>query len=232
MSANGTSLKSDVVEFLPNTPVQLSIKYPQPKIVQGRYSERAMFSLTDGRVAFLDLAVAEQIVAAAVRIGEPFWICKKWDGKRTSSPVWSVWLDNGAEKARAVEERPDGFAAARTGINRAVDRTFGPQSDGTFEVPAAPAAQPLPATELEWQLRKSVEVEQLKRKLGVDSPAAASLDTPWGAQIKARTMANLEIYWDLCREAQSRFPGMTKREVSCFLMNSLISAEKSYGGKR
>jgi hypothetical protein len=232
MSANGTSLKSDVVEFVPNVPMQLAIKYPTPKIIEGKYGQRAFFSLTDGRAMFVDVAVGEQIVEAAVRTGEPFWMCLRWDGKKFSPKTWDIWLDNGAQKARAAEEHPDGFAAARTGINRAVDRTFGPQSDGTFEVPAAPAAQPLPATELEWQLRKSVEVEQLKRKLGVDSPAAASLDTPWGAQIKARTMANLEIYWDLCREAQSRFPGMTKREVSCFLMNSLISAEKSYGGKR
>jgi hypothetical protein len=210
----------DVIEFLPNTPVQLAIKYPQPKIVQGRFGERAMFSLIDGRVAFVDLAVAEQIVGAAVRTGEPFWVCKKWDGKRTSTPVWSVWLDGATEKTRAAEEHPDAFAASRAGINRAVERTFGPQSNGTFEVPATPKALPastsqaLPATELEWQLRKSAEVQQLKRKLGVDSAAAATLETPWAAQIKQRTMANLELYWDLCREAQKRFPGMTKREVS------------------
>jgi hypothetical protein len=73
-------------------------------------------------------------------------------------------------------------------------------------------------------------VEQLKRKLGVDSPAAASLDTPWAAQVKQRCMANLEIYWELCQWAQAKFPGMTKREVSSYLMNSLISGDR--GGKR
>src|ERR1035441_4556260 len=61
MSANRTKLKSDVVEFIPNTPVLLAIKYPRSKIVQGRYGELAMFTLTDGRVCFLDLGVAEKI---------------------------------------------------------------------------------------------------------------------------------------------------------------------------
>src|ERR1039458_4665699 len=122
MGANGTSLKSDVVTFTPNVPLQVAIKYPTPRIVQGRFGERAFFTLSDGRAMFVDLEVGEQIVGAAVRTGEPFWICTKWDGKRTSSPVGSVWLDNGAEKTRAAEERPDGFAAARTGIDAAKKR--------------------------------------------------------------------------------------------------------------
>src|ERR1022692_421719 len=146
MSANGTSLKSDVVEFIAclagdqvpagtSSPVLLAIKYPRPKIVQGRYGERAMFTLTDGRVCFLDLGVAEKIAAAAVRTGEPFWINCKWDGKKGSPRIWEVWLDVNAEKTRAAEES-DPFSAVRAGIKRAVDRTFGAQQDGTFAVPA------------------------------------------------------------------------------------------------
>src|ERR1039458_9983075 len=99
-----------------SSPVLLAIKYPRPKIVQGRYGERAMFTLTDGRVCFLDLGVAEKI-AAAVRTGEPFWINCKWDGEKGSPRIWEVWLDVNAEKTRAV------------------DRTFGAQQDGTFAVP-------------------------------------------------------------------------------------------------
>jgi hypothetical protein len=113
----------------------LAIKYPRPKIVQGRYGERAMFTLTDGRVCFLDLGVAEKIAAAAVRTGEPFWINCKWDGKKGSPRIWEVWLDVNAEKTRAAEES-DPFSAVRAGIKRAVDRTFGAQQDGTFAVPA------------------------------------------------------------------------------------------------
>ena len=104
MSANGTSLKSDVVEFVPNVPMQLAIKYPTPKIIEGKYGQRAFFSLTDGRAMFVDVAVGEQIVEAAVRTGEPFWMCLRWDGKKFSPKTWDIWLDNGAQKARAAEE--------------------------------------------------------------------------------------------------------------------------------
>jgi hypothetical protein len=159
-----------------------------------------MFTLTDGRVCFLDLGVAEKIAAAAVRTGEPFWINCKWDGKKGSPRIWEVWLDVNAEKTRAAEES-DPFSAVRAGIKRAVDRTFGAQQDGTFAVPAtsppasrtAHRSQPLPATELEWQLRKSAELEQLKQKLGVHSPEAASLDTPWAAMVRERAQANIEL---------------------------------------
>jgi len=64
MSTNATSPKSDVIEFIPNQPQLLAIKYPQPKVVQGKFGDRAMFSLTDGRVCFLDIPVAEKIAAA------------------------------------------------------------------------------------------------------------------------------------------------------------------------
>src|ERR1039458_1812472 len=129
MGANGTSLKSDVVTFIPNIPVQVAVKYATPKIIAGKYGQRAFFSLTDGRAMFVDVAVGEQIVEAAVRTGEPFWICLRWDGGKFSPKTWDIWLDIGAEKARAVEERPDGFEIGRAHVNRAVDRTFGPQRD-------------------------------------------------------------------------------------------------------
>src|ERR1039457_7091159 len=107
-----------------------------------------------------------------MRTGEPFWINCKWDGKKGSPRIWKVWLDVTAEKTRAAEES-DPFSAVRAGITRAVDRTFGGQQDGTFAVPArsppasrtAHRSQPLPATELEWQLRKSAELDWKSTRL-------------------------------------------------------------------
>jgi hypothetical protein len=138
----------------------------------------------------------------------------KWDGKKGSPRIWEVWLDVNAEKTRAGEEHPgykatspaaDPFATARGGIKRVVERTFGAQDDGTFTVPVTPGPS-LPADELGWKLRKSVEVEQLKQRLGVD---AGSASTPWADAIRQRTQLNLQLYWELCEWARERFPGMT-----------------------
>jgi hypothetical protein len=42
----------------------------------------------------------------------------------------------------------------------------------------------------------------------------------------------LKLYWELCQWAQANMAGVSKMEIRAFLMNSLISAEKNYGGKR
>jgi hypothetical protein len=43
----------DVVEFPPNAPVTVALKYSQGRVISGQYGERVMFTLTDGRVMFL-----------------------------------------------------------------------------------------------------------------------------------------------------------------------------------
>jgi len=264
MAANpAASPKSEVVEFIPNQPQLVAVKFPRPKIIQGQYGERAMYGLTDGRVMFLDMGVAEKITTAAVKAGEPFWICLKWDGRRGSPRTWEVWLDPNAEKQRAVAENPgyvpkspavDPFAAARPGIDRARQRMFGEQPDGTFAVPAPQASEPEPESDLAYELRMSAEIERIRKSVydkraaaSVSSqpaaqlkPAPASLGQPqqiaignstaWADAIRERTQSNLTLYWELCDWAKSQFPGITKREVAVMLMNSLIACER--GGRR
>ena len=40
----------DVVEFPPNAPISVALKYSQGRTISGQYGERVMFTLTDGRV--------------------------------------------------------------------------------------------------------------------------------------------------------------------------------------
>lgn len=187
--------RTGVVEFLPNVPVELAMKYPAPKMMETRYGMRAMFSTTDGRVFFLDPEVAQKITLLGIRPNERFSVCMRQvqDG-RERRKEWDVWLSSQSEKQRAQEEAP----------------------------------------QLERQLRESITAVNEKkypaRPTPIHSPAQDLAHSGWAAQIRERTEANLEIYWQLCQWAQERFPGMTKREVSSFLMNALISGEK--GGKR
>jgi hypothetical protein len=88
----------DVVEFALNIPVTVALKYGQGKIVSGQYGERVMFSLTDGRVMFLDPATAGQIEAAGINVRENFTITLKADGK--GPRTWEV--------ARLAGEQPNG----------------------------------------------------------------------------------------------------------------------------
>lgn len=79
-------------------------------MVSSQYGERLMFSLVDGRVMFLDPEVAGQIEPLGINVRENFTITRKWDGQKESPVAWEV------------------------------ARIPGEQANGTFAVPAVPAA--------------------------------------------------------------------------------------------
>ena len=111
-ASNTQRTPRDVVEFAPNVPVTLALKYNQGKLIAGQYGERMMFSLIDGRVMFLDPETAGQIEAAGINVRESFTITRKWDGQKGSPITWEI--------ARVAGEQPN----------------------GTMVVPALPEAKP------------------------------------------------------------------------------------------
>lgn len=109
------------IQFTPNIPQTVALRYAQGKVVSGMSGDRVMFSTTDNRVMFVDLEVAQMIDAQQINVREEFQITLFWDGKKTSPRQWKV------------------------------ERTIGEQSNGTFVAPAlppiapsAPAAAPKP----------------------------------------------------------------------------------------
>ena len=90
----------EVIEFPPNTPVHLALKYNQGKVISGQYGERVMLTTTDNRVAFLDLEVAGQIESAGINVRESFTLTKRWDGQKGAPVTWEV--------ARVAGEQPNG----------------------------------------------------------------------------------------------------------------------------
>jgi hypothetical protein len=114
MAANAQRQPRDVVEFAPNTPVTLALKYAQGKTISGQYGERMMYSLTDGKIMFLDLPVAGQIEKLNINVRESFTITKRTDGKKDSPVSWEV--------ARPI--------------------VAGEQPNGTFAVPKLPDPKP------------------------------------------------------------------------------------------
>ena len=105
----------EVVEFPPNTPVTVALKYPQARTVRSQYGERFMFTLADGRVMFLDPEVGGKIEALGVNVRENFTITRKWDEEKGVLLAWEV--------ARLAGEQPN----------------------GTFVVPAVPSKPPASA---------------------------------------------------------------------------------------
>lgn len=73
---------NEIVEFEPNVPVIVRLKYPEGLPVAGRGNvSRVMYSLEDGRRMFLDKPVADSIKMCAFQPGQPFTITKRVNGK-------------------------------------------------------------------------------------------------------------------------------------------------------
>jgi hypothetical protein len=119
-------MSRDVAEFQPNVPARIALAYATGKTVESRFGERVMFSLSDGRVMFADMATAQKINDLKPRPNRPFYIVKNQESKRGSPVEWRVW---------ACPEDP-----------------IGEQPDGTFVVPG----QPAPAWSQEAETAKMV----------------------------------------------------------------------------
>ncbi len=96
---NNTRTPREVVEFPPNVPVTVALKYGHAKTVSSQYGERFMFSLADGRVMFLAPDVGGKIESLGINVCENFTITRKWDEQPGSPITWEV--------ARLAGEQPN-----------------------------------------------------------------------------------------------------------------------------
>jgi len=98
----------DVVEFPPNTPATVALKYAQGRTISGQYGERVMFTLTDGRVMFLAPEVAGQIESLGINVREWFTITKRSASQNGAPVTWDVARVAGEQlNGTLVLEAPD-----------------------------------------------------------------------------------------------------------------------------
>ncbi len=92
----------NILRFATNTPIQVAINTLQGTIVQGRYGDRVLFHLTDGRVMYVPPIVASKIEAQGIAPGEPFELCKaQVRTGQTRSIEW--WLKRTPPEPSKVE---------------------------------------------------------------------------------------------------------------------------------
>ena len=99
-AASNARTPREVVEFPPNVPITVALKYGHAKTVSSQYGERFMFSLADGRVMFLAPEVGGKIEALGINVRENFTITRRVDEQQGSSVTWEV--------ARVAGEQPNG----------------------------------------------------------------------------------------------------------------------------
>ena len=113
----------------------MALQYGQGKTISNQHGERMMYSLTDGRVMFLDLEVAGQIESAGINVRESFTITRKTDG-----PKGSTW-----EVARIPGEQPNGtlvVPASTAATTNGMAATPKPPASATSAIPDVARRQP------------------------------------------------------------------------------------------
>jgi hypothetical protein len=58
----------NILPFHLNIPAEITLERPEGTLVQGRYGDRVMFTLADGRVMYVPPFVASKIQAEAVAL--------------------------------------------------------------------------------------------------------------------------------------------------------------------
>ena len=81
----------NILPFQINVPAEVTLERPEGTLVQGRYGDRVMFTLADGRIMYVPPFVASKIQADGVAPGDRFQLCKTQvrNGNRRSIE-WTV----------------------------------------------------------------------------------------------------------------------------------------------
>ena len=110
-TATSSRPRRDVVDFPHNAPVTVALKYSQGRVVSSQYGERVMFTLTDGRVMFLDPEVAGRIESLGINVRESFTITRSANGQNDAPATWDI--------ARVEGEQPNGTLVLQAPDNSA-----------------------------------------------------------------------------------------------------------------
>ena len=136
---------ADVLRFAPEVPVEVALKFPTGKPVQGHDGTDMMFTLVDGRLMFLAPPVAAQLDAMRIRPGEPFWITRNAGKSGVKGSVsWDIRRPNAGSPANAREpgysQGPDAdpfIATPHEQANGAAARPEMPPANGTCHAPTS-----------------------------------------------------------------------------------------------
>ena len=170
----------NILRFQTNTPTEVALDSPQGTIVEGRYGDRVLFHLTDGRVMYVPPIVARKIEAQGIEPGEPFELCKtqlkngrsrsiEWWVRRThAEPPNGENAQNPAEPQTDLESQLLQSIAVLNGNGNGHQATTAENDTPQNASPQNAASQPAPTTKLEHALKTAIAAAYNAEKYGTD----------------------------------------------------------------
>jgi hypothetical protein len=142
-STNQKEISLNILRFQPNVPTQVALQSSQGIVVEGRYGNRMMFTLVDGRVMYVPPIVAAKIEAEGIAAGERFELCKaQIKNGHGRSVEWGLRRLDPEEQL--VDVAPDA-PASETELERDL-RVSVEMVNAKKANPESPSSVPAPAT--------------------------------------------------------------------------------------
>jgi hypothetical protein len=181
-----------ILRFQPDKPIEVALACPRGTIVEGRYGDRMMFHLTDGRVMYVPPIVAGKIEAQGINVGERFELCRALvKTARGRTVEWRVTRTDGSppQEGDIPETRNDAEVETEleSQLRRSLEIVAGNAPDqpsrGRIQAVPAPAAHSngkgaasgpnpdcpsVPPTKLEHALRTAIAAAHNAEKFGAD----------------------------------------------------------------
>ena len=165
----------NILRFETNTPVEVALKFDDGREVEGRYGPQVLYTLTDGRLMYLDPKVARRLEELKITAGEPFSICKREvqnDQKRTIE--WEVKrLEPLPAAARLELVSPGG--GEKPGTSKSTPRTAKTERASVAQTAIGSAAK-APDLEKPEQAMNGSATIPLETQLRASIPGIAKLE--------------------------------------------------------
>jgi hypothetical protein len=181
-----------ILRFQPDKPAEVALANPQGTLVEGRYGDRVMFHLMDGRIMYVPPIVAGKIEAQGINAGERFELCRaqvrtgqrrtvEWRVKRSDS------TQSQEEQAQPGEVNHETETGLESQLRRSLELVAGtaPRQQSCDPTPSAaipiasptgngrvpnptPASSSVPTTKLEHALKTAISAAYNSEKFGAD----------------------------------------------------------------
>lgn len=133
----------EIVKLVVNVPLEIALKFPAGKIVDGQFGQQVMYSLVGEKIIYLDLGPAEKVNQLWVKPGETFLVIKRWTGRKGDHAEFDCWLSPATEKARAEKEMA-AIDQKATATRQDLAGTLQASLDLANRKPPVPATAPSP----------------------------------------------------------------------------------------
>jgi hypothetical protein len=156
----------NILPFHLNIPAQVILERPEGTLVQGRYGDRVMFTLADGRVMYVPPFVANQIQAEGAAAGERFELCKTQVKKGSRRAIeWIVRRLDPSEPEPEPEPEPE--APLERDLRASLESVEVKKNANGHSGPH-PNSQPAPATKLEHALKTAISAAYNAERYGAE----------------------------------------------------------------